>query len=206
MRRLPTVIAPSLLGAVLPAGCQEYRIVHHQRPAYYAELSDAPLPDRVEMPDGSVAVYHTKSYGREETDSTGDEDKRFKPREELEDGTIVLRALLPEHVVGNTLECIRNEEYELLWDQMLSEQTKMAYEEEGKSKEDFIAFFREHRVELARTLNRMVIEFATHQVVVESDENGLLVCRFWPQVAQHFKFRYVAMMYEGFGLKLALIY
>jgi len=188
--------------AALLAGCEPYRIEYHKRPAYYQRVSDRPLSERVVLDDGTVIVYNDA----DPFDESQDEDKQnFRIREELDDGSIVLRALLPEHVLANTLECIRNEEYELLWDQMLSERTKLAYADQGQGLEEFSAFFRQHRREMARTLNRMLLGITVHEVVIENAGNGVTVCRFWPQVAKDFRFKKVSLVNE-YGLKLLLIH
>jgi hypothetical protein len=187
--------------AVFALGCEPYRIEYHRRPEYYSKLVEGDLPNRVVLEDGTVIVYNA-----ERDSGVQQEEKRpFMIREEMEDGTIVLRAALPQHVIANTLTCISNREYELLWDQMLSERTKMAYEAEGQGAEEFGAFFSKHREELAKTLNRMMRGLVSHDVVVEQAGNGVIVLRFWPQVAQQFKFRRVEIVHEGLGLKLLLI-
>jgi hypothetical protein len=195
-------ILPILTAAAIFAGCEPYRIEYHKRPAYYRRMTDRPLDERVVLEDGTILVYN-------EADPFDDSDDKggapFRIREKLDDGSVVLRAILPEHVLANTLECIRNSEYELLWDQMLSERTKLAYEEQNQGVEEFTAFFREHRRELARTLNRMLVGLTAHEVVVETAGDGVTVCRFWPQVAADFKFKHVSMVNEQ-GLKLLLIY
>jgi hypothetical protein len=71
--------------------------------------------------------------------------------------------------------------------------------------EEFAAFFRKHRNELAKTLNRMLRGLATHEVTVEDRGDGVLVCRFWPQIAQQFTFKQVLLVREGLGMKLLLI-
>ncbi|MDY7109540.1 MAG: hypothetical protein SYC29_12970 [Planctomycetota bacterium] len=202
MRVTIRTLLPILTVAALFAGCEPYRIEYHNRPAYYRRMTNRPLDERVVLEDGTILVYNEA----DPFDESGDKGEApFRIREELEDGTVVLRALLPEHVLANTLECIRNSEYELLWDQMLSERTKLAYEEQSQGVEEFAAFFREHRRELARTLNRMLVGLTAHEVVVESQGNGVTVCRFWPQVARDFKFKQVSLVNEQ-GLKLLLIH
>jgi hypothetical protein len=189
------------LTAVL-LGCEPYRIEYHSRPRFYAEMSETDLPDRVVLDDGTIVVYNA---AKDPGPSAGGTDQQFRIREEKPNGEIDLRAVLPQHVVANTLTCLQNQEYELLWDQMLSEQTKMAYEAQEQGVEEFAAFFRAHRNELAKTLNRMLRGLATHEVTVEDRGDGVLVCRFWPQIAQQFKFKQVLLVREGLGMKLLLI-
>ncbi len=183
--------------------CDTYRIEYHKRPSYFRRLADGPMPDRVELEDGTVLVYETRDLSGRPTE--GISENTFQLREELEDGSSVLRALIPEHVLANTLNCIRNGEYELLWDQMLSVRTKLAYAERGEGAEEFSAFFQKNRIDLAKTLNRMLDGITSYETVIEDVGDGVTVCRFWPQIAQQYRFKRVAIVREDFMLKLLLI-
>jgi hypothetical protein len=199
--------AAVIAGGAMMSSCTPYRIEYHKRPAYYKRAVKGDLPDRVVLDDGTIIIYEEiGSKGGPAVRGSGDAEDAFKVREELEDGSVVLRALLPEHVIGNALLCLKNQEYELLWDQMIAERTKLAYKAEGQGVEEFAAFFRTHRTELGKTLNRMLMGLATGETVVEPLGDGMIRCRFWPQVAQQFKFKYVTLAREDFGLRLVLIH
>lgn len=200
----PRAWALLLAGAAL-AGCEPYRVEYRrQRPAYYQRMSDAPIPDRVQLDDGTIIVYgpdeNGKNHFRAQAEGSG-----FKLRTQDDDGTVRLHALLPEHVVANGLHCLRQGEYRLIWDELLAERTHMAYEAEELGYEDFERFCRINRVEMARTLNRMLVGFVHHEVAVERRGDGIIECRFWPHVENLFDFRVVEIAQEGFGLKLAVI-
>jgi len=209
----------------LGAGCEPHRVEFHRRPAYYAQLTEGPLPDRVVLDDGTVLVYSTadpsaasasrlaapddegkknksKSRGKRED---GEDENVFRIRDEDEEGNVTLRALLPGHVIANLLSCLRLEEYELAWDQILSRHSREAYETEGQGFPEFRAYLVEHRVELAKMLNRMRMGLSTHEVVVENVGNGVVECRFWPNVAPLFRYKRVRMIHEDYGLKLLII-
>ena len=98
------------------------------------------------------------------------------------------------------------EEYDLIWEQLLAVSTKMAYAEQGQGEAEFSAFLKKHRTDIAKTLHRMQLEIATNQLVMTTGDNGVLVCRFWPQIAPQFTFKHTAMVFEGFELKLFLVY
>jgi hypothetical protein len=201
--------AAILLGTLALPACAPYRIEYRNRPAYYGKLSDAPLPDRVVMPDGTVIVYQTgvgPPGGPADAGADGDgESKVFRIREQAEDGTERLHALMPEHVVAATLACLRSEEYELLWDQMIAQETKDAYAANGKGFEEFAAFFRAHRIELAKLLNRMLLGFMTYETVAEGAGDGVVVCRLHPKAAELFRFKRVLVVHEGPGKGMKLL-
>jgi len=188
-------------------GCKPYRIEHRKRPSFYHRASATELPEQEVLEDGTIVVYET-SRPRGEFQRSREVDEEGKPyeiREEKEDGTIVLRAFLPEHVLANTLTCLRNEEYELLWDQMLAEVTKQAYEDRGEGPEQFAAFFRKHRQELAKTLNRMILGIPREEVEVVWAGVDAVGCRLRRHVAEQFVFTQVEMVREERDLKLRII-
>ena len=111
-----------------------------------------------------------------------------------------------EHVLANLLKCLRDREYQLLWDELLSERTKMEYEARGLGPEQFAEFCEKYRMDLARMSNRMRTGLATFETVIDNEPGGVLVCRFWPQTAKLFRFKKVAMVREEFELKLLMIY
>ena len=186
-------------------GCEEYRIEHHRRPSYYQDAALGELPDRITLADGTVIIYETINGPGDLKSRVGGENV-FQIREEFEDGSIVLRARVPEQVLANTLTCLRNQEYELLWEQLLSERTKRSYELQGKGVEDFANYFAQRRNDLAKTINRMMLGIPRNEVVMENLSGGVIRIRFHPQVGRLFRFKTVDVVSEGPGLKLMMIH
>jgi hypothetical protein len=186
------------------AACEPYRIEYRPRPAFAHAASNDQLPEEASAADGSRIVYRTsRARGALQETSESDE-KPFMIREESEDGQVTLRAILPEHVLINTMTCLRGQEYQLLWDQLLAEGTKAAYESEG-GYEAFAGFFERHRIDLGRTLNRMIVGLPRNEVVVDNLGYGAIRLRFHPIVGRQFKFTSVTMVSEEGGLRLAMI-
>jgi hypothetical protein len=198
------------LGAVVAcsvsAGCEPYRIEYIKRPEFHRQASRSSLPDREVLEDGTIIV---NVYGTEDETElhrrANSSSEQFRIREETEGGRVTIRALLPEHVLANTLTCLQNEEYQLLWDQLISDRTKMAYAERGMTDTDFTTFFQSQRPELARTINRMMLGLPRQEVIAENLGQGVMQFRFQPHVARAFRFTRVQMISEGYGLKLLLI-
>ena len=129
--------------------------------------------------------------------------KTFKPREVLEDGSVVYRALLPEHVIGNTMTCLRNQEYDVLWEDVVSDNARRGFLASGRSREEFIKWCVANRGELMMTLNRMSFGYyGGSDVVVDQLPNMRFRVRFSPQLERQFKFRELTIVQEGFGMKL----
>lgn len=186
-------------------GCQQQRIEYHKRPSFYHKASATKLPDRIVLDDGTIIIYVDSAGSSKLKKKTQNKAKPFLIREKLENGDIILRAVLPEHVLANTLTCLRNEEYELLWDQMLSKRTKSAYEREGMGVEDFVEFLAKRRIELAKGVNRMLLGLPRNDVVTENLGDGVTRMRFHPNLAKLFRFKTVDIVSEGPGLKLLMI-
>jgi hypothetical protein len=196
-----------LLVALVPAaGCEPYRIEYHQRPEFYEVAAGGDLPDEVTLADGTTIVYESaRAHSERDRDDDGDAPEIFEPRKVEEDGSIVLRALMPEHVLMNTMGCLYNEEYDLLWEQVLAERTRREYAARGEGFESFQAFFARNRVDLARTLNRMVMGLAMHDVVIDAGGDGMMRYRFQPRLAALFRFTKVYVVNEDGWFKLMLI-
>ncbi len=127
----------------------------------------------------------------------------FQAREVGDDGSVTYRAILPEHVIGNVMTCLRNQEYEALWNQVVCDATRRQWESDGGRYEDFVAWCVKNRAELMMMLNRMSFGYyGGSDVVVDRMPDASVRVRFSPQLATQFKFRevHVAMNRQGMGL------
>ena len=210
LKRLPTrprrpgalLVAVAGLGVVAAWGCATYRIEYHRRPAFYRQAAMGKLPDRVTLEDGTVIVFEEDGVG---AGGRGRARKPFQIRLVRDDGSIVLRCRMPEDVLVNTITCLHNEEYKLLWEQMLSERTKAAYEERLEGVEEFSAFFARNRRDLLAALTRMRLGIPRQEVIIENLGGRVIRYRFRPHIATQFKFKRLEMISEGPGLKLLMI-
>jgi len=200
-----------VLGGLLVAlaGCEPYRIEYRKVPAFYEQAVEGGIPERVELEDGTVLVNLVGDTTRSDLErrAKGEGGKPFLIREEREDGSIALRALLPQHVVRNTLTCLFNEEYELMYEELLSARTKLAYEEKGQGLESFTAFMTEHREELAATCNRMLLEQQRQTLIMERKPDRVIELRLHPAIVRRggYTFTRVFVVGEDLGLKLLMI-
>lgn len=186
------------------AGCKPVRTEYRTRPAFYAVASETPLPDELQMADGTRIVYREdRPQGMDLADPDAEV---FSIREEKDDGSVVLRCMLAEHVIANAMTCLRNEEYELMWEQLLARRTRDAYEEQGEGVEAFQEFMSAERPSIMETLNRMGFGFFGPDVVLDRLPGGVVRARFSPRLSEQFRYRYVDMVMEPDGLKLLLIH
>ena len=195
-------IALCLVAAI---GCSTYRVEYHKRPGFYRSAGGGDLPDRITLEDGTVLVFTASDPTSDLTVHESEEGDRFQTREELEDGTIVLRALLPQHVLANTLTCLKNQEYDLIWEQILAEQTRRAYEIRERGFEDFEAFFGANRNDLAATVTRLLLGLVRGEAFMENVGDGVIRFRFHPRIATEFRFKTAEVVSEGGDLRLLMI-
>jgi hypothetical protein len=192
----------------LGPGCREYRVEYHQRPAFY-EKAASDLPAEITLEDGTIVKYNSNVAQSTLGRSGDNKHAPFEIRQETQapDGktVVTLRALLPEHVLANTLTCVQKEEYQLLFEQMLAERTKTAYAEQEQGLEEFETFFRTHRHDLAATLTRMVAGLPTQEVSIMPLGDGVTRCKLRPQIADPFKFKIVDVVKEGQQFRLLMI-
>lgn len=182
------------------SGCETYRIERHKRsPIFFNEqYVDGEVLRSVTLDDGTQLIYEPiemqSSYGR----SGQGKGKLFKIREKLESGDIVLHALMPRHVLINLLSCLRLQEYELIYEQLLAEQTRRNYEQ-GGGFDAFSDYMKRNRLDLARLLTRMIAGLTQQQVKFTSLGNDVTRCRLRPQVAEQFKFKRIDVLRESNG-------
>ncbi len=129
--------------------------------------------------------------------------KAFEAREVLDDGTVVFRAVFPEHVIGNVMSCLRNQEYVELWEQVVAESTRRQYSADGGGLEEFVGWCVRNRSELMMSLNRMSFGYyGGSDVIIDRLPDRSVRVRFSPQLGSRFKFREVSVIQERDGMKL----
>ena len=133
--------------------------------------------------------------------------KKFLARQVFDDGTVVMQAMFPDHVLANTMSSLRNQQYLELWDQVVAESTKREYQAQGLDVDDFVRFCVQNRSELMMTLNRMSFGYyGGSEVIIERLSDLSVRLRFSPQIGSQFKFREVFISQERDGMKLAGIH
>lgn len=196
------VLVSAAGAAALACGCQTYRTEYRTRPPFYATASEVPLPSELTLADGTRVIYRDavpKGLPGADPDA-----EPFKVREEI-NGKVILRCILPEHVIANTMTCLRNEEYDLIWEQLLARRTKDAYAAQGQGYKEFAAFLEANRPEIMTTLNRMGFGFFGPDVVLDRGPGGTVRARFGPRLVEQFEFRSVDMVMEQGGMRLVVI-
>jgi len=184
---------------VCAIGCETKTVEYHNRPSWHASLS-RDLPSQEVRDDGTVVHYgglHEK-YNKpmqEYLDSVVLEEKNERT------GKVTLRALFPEHVLDQTLKCLRDKEWDILFDQIISTKSKEMYLNQENGREEFDSFFATNRRELARTLQRIRKGIGFGDVIIQEDgevSNYVLS----PRIARDYTYRRVSFVREEQFLKL----
>ena len=185
--------------------CEETRVQYRKTPAFYGRMADVQGLEGGQTRDGTEIRFVQRESNTLEgfKDHTG---KAFYMREVRSDGSTALNALAPEHVLFNTLDCLANQEYELLWDEMISESTRAWYDgEESGGKDACLEFFRVNRKEISAMLNRMKGGMHLGEVVRSEPEQGLLRLRLTRQIAHQFVFTELDTRWENGKYVLVMI-
>ncbi len=130
--------------------------------------------------------------------------KELKLREEERDGSITLRAALPEHVMAHFLEAVKTQQYGPFYSQMLSAEAHQAYERAG-GEAVFVEWAEKHRKDLLVFLNRMGSNWSGSEVVTERVSALCMRYRLDRRNLPDIRFGVVEIINEQGGLRLAMV-
>lgn len=202
--------ALAALALVAAAGCATERVEYHRRSDLVRNEGG---DDEFIAADGTRVVFVDPRAQDEErlprATTVGPDGKpvpvkQFQPREELEDGSVVLRNIFPDHVVGNAMTCIRREEYRLMWDQLLAPETRAAWERSG-GYDGFRAWCLENRRAAMELLNRMQFDAMGSDVSMKQVRPGVMRATVAPHLWEQFSLRVVEFEQTTDGMKLLSI-
>ena len=202
MRR--SVIQLLLVSFLFTLGCEPTVVQYRKKPAYYQQMAGASFRNGVtdegveirwQEPTKAAANPYEQVIGKEV----------FRIREEQPDGTVIIQAKLPQHVLINTLTCLRNNEYQLLWDQMLARSTRNFYERQEDGYIKYESHLRKHRKDMAAMINRMIVGKTFGEMETQHADDGTIRCRLRKKLRREFDFKEVLIVSEDYKLKLLTI-
>ena len=179
----------------LPLGCEEKRVQYRKTPSFYSRMADMQGGRDTILEDGTEIrfIHEQPSELDNFTDHTG---KRFLMREELEDGSISLNAIMPEHVLLLLLDCLQEQEYTLFWDEMISTSTKEWYESEGGGQKACLEFLRINRRDIADALTRMKMGSGLNEVERIQVDDEIIRLRLVKHLRHRFTFTEIDTRWE----------
>jgi len=199
-------------GALFQCGCALERTEYHYRSQSEADSIGRPVDETFVKADGTKVVYSSKHPEKvKDVNATDGAAAALDPsqpaidmRQKKASGEITLRAIFPEQVVDLVSDCVRNEEYDLIWNQLLTEGAKKNLEERGGLKY-FTTFFTTNRKEVMATLNCMKINFTNGHVIIRKSDDTHVSAQLDSTLRKNYKF--TAMEFESTptGMKLVSI-
>ena len=180
------------------------RVEYRMRPKVGVDMDG---PSEFIAPDGTRVVFvdHPANAGRKPNPAAV-EGNTITPRKQLDDGTVVLRNVMPQHVVGNAMECFRNEEWRIMWDQLLAPDARAAYEAPGGGGfEAFEGWCVKNRKGAMELLNRMRFDAMGSDVGMRRIGPGLTRATLAPHLWDQFGLRVVEFEQTPDGMRLRSI-
>jgi hypothetical protein len=132
------------------------------------------------------------------------EPELFEPRKELGGNRIQYRALMPEHVLSNLIECLRQREYKPFFEQMLSDEARASYESAGGEKV-FEEWAETNREALLAFLNRMGNSWAGAEVIPQQVSKMKLRYSLDKREIPGIRFTFIEISMEHGGCRLAMV-
>lgn len=192
------IIAKTLF-LVICMGCETNRVEYHTRPAWHYSMTNR-NENEIVRNDGTIVKY--EAIGG----STSSAVQKYLDTIALQEtnkitGDVTLRAVLPVHVLTQGLVCLRDRDWNLLYEQVLSDGARNYFLRRKNGREEFIEFFEHHRNDLAKTMQKMIQGKPFGDVIVSEDGN-IINMSFSSRMLGNFKFKKITLCREGEYLKL----
>ena len=188
-----------LIVCLLGTGCQTQKVEYRTRPAWHYSLNNS-VDNEVTLDDGTVVRY--APIGGSNTPEVQKYFASIKMYEVDElTGVIRLRAVLPEHRLTQLLTCLKDRDWDLLHNQVLSEDAKYYFETRENGYSEFQSFFENNRRDLAKTLQRM-IRGNSFSDVSTIEDGRFTIISLRQHVARDYKFKKITIVKEDEYLKL----
>ncbi|MSQ90979.1 MAG: hypothetical protein EXS01_06270 [Phycisphaerales bacterium] len=131
--------------------------------------------------------------------------KELELREVARDGTVTLRAIMPEHVMAHFVEALKSREYGPFYEQMLASDARQSYERAG-GEQAFIEWAEKNREGLLTFLNRMSTGWSGTAVLCERVSTMRLRYRLDKRNISDIRFEFVEIQMERGGSRLAMVH
>ena len=188
-----------LLIFIAAAGCTTQKIEYRTRPAWHYTMSNT-IKNEVTRDDGTLVKYVSIGGQNSATVQEYLDSIQLEEVDELT-GKLTLRAVLPEHVLSQLLTCLRDRNWDLLFDQILSDEARYYFESRENGIAEFRYFFINNRRDLAKVLQRMIRGNAFGDVKL-IDEGSFTKITLASHASGDYKFKKVTLVRESDFLKL----
>lgn len=181
----------SVLAALLLGACQaEEKVVR-----YNPFLANVPGAETQTRPVGQ----RFKNY-QDPTRVEGDRTIIENP-----DGSIRLVAKSVRHLMTNIQLCLEYEDDEILFEQVISEQTKQEFQARGKDPHEAVEFLKANRAEIAQMFARMPFGEQSPNIIIQQPARRTMVLELTGLAAKGMKFTELWAVMEKGNWKLLWI-
>lgn len=180
-------------------GCETQRVEYHTRPAWHYSMTNS-MSNTVVREDGTVVKYTPIGGSSSSAVQAYLDGITLQETDELT-GDTTLHAVLPVHVLTQTLVCLRDRDWDLLYDQILSTAAQEYFGDRENGHDEFASFFENHRSDLAKFMQKMIQGKAFGDVLLQ-DDGRMIRMSFSPRMVGNFKFKSITLFREGEYLKL----
>jgi hypothetical protein len=188
-----------LITALLVTGCGTQTTEYRSNPSWQTALSGGNSVDHV-RDDGTVVKFNSANESSSHTIKEYLSTIELQEKDEIT-GELTVRSILPEHVLTHTLTCLRDRNWDVLYEQVISAKSRQYYSQLENGREEFDIFFITNRRELARTLQR-IHGGKGYGDIVSSENGNTIIYELSPKVASDYKFKAVTFVREEQFLKL----
>lgn len=123
---------------------------------------------------------------------------------ENEDGSVILQSFIPAHLINHLRNCLTEGDYELLYDQLLSDEIKQAYISRGRDPHEMLTWFEENQRDLLIFLTRASAGISAPHIV-HSTQGNKLTMSIYGRIAQGLRFKTAEMIQANGQFRLYMI-
>lgn len=181
-------------------GCETQKVEYHTRSAWQYSMRGTSLEDEVVREDGTIMKYTIVGSSASQNVQKYLDSIEMETKDK-ETGKISLNAVLPEQLLSQTLVCLRDRKWDILYDQILSLSAQNYFQSQSDDLVTFKNFFEINRRELAKLFQKMIQGRHFGDILI-NDTGTFLELAFSPNMAGDFQFRKIILQREGQFLKL----
>lgn len=157
--RIHRLALPALLViCAATVSCTEKRIVAVRGGLHGFQGAESELSDVARKSKPSGASWEgvlSRFYPDSDAHTRGEAVPGFPNRREMPDGSVHLVSRSPRDLIVHIVETLNQEEYELLYKQLLSERTKQAYRDRNRDPKEAVKFMVKRKKDVIDFLNMM---------------------------------------------------
>lgn len=150
--------------------CASKPVEYRQRSSLVGVLTEGPLPERQELSD-KIIIW--KDAGEDRTAvlkrAFGED---FKLESATEDGIVLLRPVLPQHVIRLMSSCLKDRKYDLIWDQLFTDRLRSEFNREEIYRDNFTSWCAQNKTQLLKAAGRILSMWRQKGVRENRSEDG----------------------------------